>query len=95
MVLRHACRLSLEGIVSKDRDAPYRSGRGKDWIKSKCSERQEFVVGGLRALDGVDSARSVRWCWAISTGKGWSTSAASVPGFPQRWRRICSGGSTS
>ena len=46
LVLRHACRLSLEGVVSKLRDAPYRSGRGKDWIKSKCSERQEFVVAG-------------------------------------------------
>ncbi|MBP1887274.1 DNA ligase D [Sinorhizobium mexicanum] len=46
LVLRHACRLSLEGIVSKLRDAPYRSGRNKSWVKSKCSERQEFVVGG-------------------------------------------------
>lgn len=46
LVLRHACRLSLEGVVSKVANAPYRSGRGKDWLKSKCSERQEFVVGG-------------------------------------------------
>lgn len=46
MVLRHACRLSLEGIVSKEAQAPYRSGRGKTWIKSKCSARQEFVVAG-------------------------------------------------
>jgi bifunctional non-homologous end joining protein LigD len=45
-VLRHACRLSLEGIVSKLRDSPYRTGRGKSWIKSKCSARQEFVIGG-------------------------------------------------
>ncbi|MBS7700797.1 MULTISPECIES: DNA ligase D [unclassified Chelatococcus] len=46
MVLRHACRLSLEGIVSKLRDAPYRDGRSKSWVKSKCSARQEFVVAG-------------------------------------------------
>lgn len=46
MVLRHACRLSLEGIVSKLRDGPYRTGRGKSWVKSKCSARQEFVVAG-------------------------------------------------
>lgn len=46
LVLRHACRLSLEGVVSKLRDAPYRSGRVKDWIKAKCLERQEFVVAG-------------------------------------------------
>ncbi|HVJ54232.1 MAG TPA: DNA ligase D [Aliidongia sp.] len=46
VILQHACRLSLEGLVSKLRDAPYRSGRGKDWVKSKCSTRQEFVIGG-------------------------------------------------
>ena len=46
MVLDHACRLSLEGIVSKLGDAPYRPGRSKDWLKSKCSARQEFVVAG-------------------------------------------------
>jgi bifunctional non-homologous end joining protein LigD len=47
LVLRHACRLSLEGVVSKLRDAPYRAGRGKSWVKSKCSDRQEFVVAGF------------------------------------------------
>ena len=47
VVLRHACRLSLEGVVSKARDAPYWSGRGKDWLKSKCLERQEFVIAGF------------------------------------------------
>ncbi|MEE3627585.1 DNA ligase D [Nitrospirillum sp. BR 11752] len=46
LVLNHACRLSLEGIVSKVRDAPYKPGRGKGWIKSKCGNRQEFVVAG-------------------------------------------------
>lgn len=46
LVLKHACRLSLEGIISKVSDAPYRSGRGRDWVKSKCSARQEFVVAG-------------------------------------------------
>jgi len=46
LVLRHACRLSLEGVVSKQRDAPWRGGRGRTWIKSKCSARQEFVIGG-------------------------------------------------
>ncbi|HVV63691.1 MAG TPA: DNA ligase D [Pseudolabrys sp.] len=45
-LVKHACRLGLEGIVSKRRDAPYRSGRGHDWLKTKCSDRQEFVVAG-------------------------------------------------
>jgi bifunctional non-homologous end joining protein LigD len=57
LVLRHACRLSLEGVVSKDRNAPYRSGRGNDWIKSKCSERQEFVVAGY--VPSTTSRRAV------------------------------------
>jgi bifunctional non-homologous end joining protein LigD len=34
-VFEHACRLGLEGIVSKRLDAPYRSGPSKDWLKSK------------------------------------------------------------
>ena len=46
LVLDHACRLSLEGVVSKREDSTYRSGRSGQWIKSKCSERQEFVIGG-------------------------------------------------
>ena len=46
LLLSHACRLSLEGIVSKIADDPYRPGRGKTWVKSKCSSRQEFVIGG-------------------------------------------------
>ena len=47
ILLKHACKLGLEGIVSKLRDAPYRSGRGNDWLKTKCSDRQEFVVTGF------------------------------------------------
>ena len=46
-LLRHACKLGLEGIVSKNADAPYRPGRGHDWIKTKCSDRQELVVAGV------------------------------------------------
>lgn len=45
-MLRHACRNGLEGVVSKRADAFYRSGRTGDWIKSKCTQRQEFVIAG-------------------------------------------------
>jgi len=38
VMLRHACRLSLEGLVSKQRDAAYPTGRSRSWIKSKCSD---------------------------------------------------------
>ena len=45
-VLKSACSMSLEGIVSKKSDAPYRSGRGESWLKSKCRAGQEVVIGG-------------------------------------------------
>src|SRR5947199_10508362 len=38
--------MGLEGIVSKRADAPYRSGRSDSFIKTKCSNAQELVVGG-------------------------------------------------
>jgi len=34
-VFKHACKLGLEGIVSKRKDSPYSSGRSPDWLKSK------------------------------------------------------------
>ena len=46
LMLEHSCRLGLEGVVSKRIDASYRSGRNRDWLKSKCVQRQEFVITG-------------------------------------------------
>jgi bifunctional non-homologous end joining protein LigD len=46
LVFEQACRISLEGIVSKRADAPYRPGRVETFIKTKCSMAQELVVGG-------------------------------------------------
>ena len=46
LVLQRACALSLEGIVSKLSQSTYSSGRGKSWIKCKCSARQEVVIAG-------------------------------------------------
>ncbi|HEX6959601.1 MAG TPA: DNA ligase D [Ferrovibrio sp.] len=46
-IRRSACEMGLEGLVSKRLSAPYRSGRFSSWIKSKCRNRQEFVVGGF------------------------------------------------
>ncbi|MET0530242.1 MAG: DNA ligase D, partial [Microvirga sp.] len=45
-LVKHACRMGLEGIISKRADQPYRSGRGNDWLKSKCTLRQELVIAG-------------------------------------------------
>ncbi len=50
---RQACRLSLEGVVSKRRDRPYEPGRGRSWLKVKCVQEQEFVVGGFTEPKGA------------------------------------------
>jgi bifunctional non-homologous end joining protein LigD len=47
VVFRHACKLGLEGIVSKRRDAPYRSGRSKAWLKTKNPDSP-----AMRRLEG-------------------------------------------
>lgn len=50
-VIQNACKMSLEGIVSKRAKSAYKSGRQKSWIKSKCIGRDEFVIGGYRKSD--------------------------------------------
>lgn len=47
-----ACRMGLEGIISKRADQPYRSTRTRDWLKVKCTLRQEFVVVGYTEPSG-------------------------------------------
>ncbi|HZX87400.1 MAG TPA: non-homologous end-joining DNA ligase, partial [Reyranella sp.] len=46
-VFRHASRLGLEGIISKQEAAPYRSGRVKTWLKVKSSQSDSFVIAGF------------------------------------------------
>jgi bifunctional non-homologous end joining protein LigD len=50
---KQACKMHLEGIISKRRDRPYRPGRGYDWLKIKCAESAEFVIGGYSAPTGA------------------------------------------
>ena len=49
---RHACQLGLEGIVSKRLDAPYSPGDRRLWVKTKCLNREEFVVIGWTDPEG-------------------------------------------
>ncbi|MFZ0742944.1 MAG: DNA ligase D [Terracidiphilus sp.] len=46
-VFAKACALGAEGIVSKLASANYTSGRRNSWIKVKCTQEQEFVIGGF------------------------------------------------
>jgi len=51
-ILKSACKLSLEGIVSKKLSAPYRSGRTGNWTKAKCRAGHEVVLGGWKTTNG-------------------------------------------
>jgi ATP-dependent DNA ligase len=48
---QHACKLGLEGVVSKVRDSAYASGRGNSWVKKTCQQRETLTIAGF-ALDG-------------------------------------------
>jgi bifunctional non-homologous end joining protein LigD len=75
-----ACHLGFEGVIGKRKSAPYASQRNADWIKLKCSHRQEFVVAGftdpqggrtgigslLLAVHGDDGA--LRYAGNVGTG---------------------------
>ena len=49
---KKACEMGLEGIISKRRDRPYEPGRGYGWLKVKCMQHDEFVIGGFTEPTG-------------------------------------------
>jgi bifunctional non-homologous end joining protein LigD len=44
LIFTHACKVSLEGIIAKRRNAPYRSGRVESWLKLKCVNSSTFPI---------------------------------------------------
>ncbi len=82
-VFAEACRLGLEGIVSKRLGSRYRVGRNMDWQKTKCVRRQELVIGGFTEPEGSREAigalvvgtyedGQLRWAGKVGTGPGWT-----------------------
>ena len=77
-LLDSMCREGLEGVVSKRADAPYRGARSRDWLKTKCIQRQEFVIVGWTASDksrgfrslllGVHEDGKLRYAGKVGTG---------------------------
>ena len=79
-LLQSACRMRLEGVIGKRLEAPYVSKRNADWIKLKCTARQEFVVGGWTdpkgARNGIgslllgihDEAGALQFAGAVGSG---------------------------
>lgn len=79
-VLRSACKLALEGIVSKAVDAPYVSGRSDTWTKAKCRAGHEVVIGGWSTTAGrfrsllVGVNRGPHFVYIGRVGTGYSAS---------------------
>ena len=82
-VFEHARRLGAEGVVSKRRDRAYVPGRNTDWLKAKCTLRQEFVVAGFTDPEGSRSGigalllgyyegERLAFAGRVGTGKGWT-----------------------
>ena len=75
-VFEAAKQMSLEGIVSKRLDSPYRAGRGDLWTKTKCRGGQEIVIGGWdeakgrfrSLLAGVYEGSRLRYVGRVGTG---------------------------
>jgi bifunctional non-homologous end joining protein LigD len=78
-VLSHACHAALEGLVAKRRDSLYSQRRSTDWLKLKCTKRQEFVIGGWSdpggsrtgigaLLLGHYEAEKLIYCGRVGTG---------------------------
>jgi bifunctional non-homologous end joining protein LigD len=82
--LKEACRRGLEGLIAKRADSVYRSGRSRTWLKIKCSQRQEFVIGGFTEPAGSRSGLGAlligyhdqgRFRYAGRVGTGFSTAS--------------------
>ncbi|HMN67570.1 MAG TPA: DNA ligase D, partial [Bdellovibrionales bacterium] len=78
-MLKQSCKIGLEGVVSKEAYQPYVPGRSPLWQKTKCSLRQEFVIGGYAAsksggrsfgalLLGVYEEGGLRYAGRVGTG---------------------------
>lgn len=88
-LLKAACGMGLEGIVSKRLDASYEGGetRLETWLKSKCRPSQEVVVGGWRTTDGrfrsllagVWEGDVLRYVGTVGTGFGAERVTALLP----------------
>jgi bifunctional non-homologous end joining protein LigD len=83
-VFRHACELGVEGIVSKRRDAPYRSGRQETWIKLKCIKSDTFPVVAFVEKLGARPRKIASLYVGRRDGEPCSTPARPAPVTPKR-----------
>jgi bifunctional non-homologous end joining protein LigD len=76
--LGNACRLKLEGVISKRMASVYAGRRTLDWVKTKCGLRQEMVVGGFTLPAGSRTGLGALMLGAYANGK-LSMQARSAP----------------
>jgi bifunctional non-homologous end joining protein LigD len=79
-IVASACRMGLEGVIGKRKTSTYVSRRSPNWIKLKCSQRQEFVIGGYTDPQGsrvgigslllgfYDEEKKLRYAGNVGTG---------------------------
>ncbi len=61
-----ACKLGLEGAVCKKADSLYAGGtRSRDWVKVKCTQRQEMVIGGFTDPQGSREGFGALAAWLL------------------------------
>lgn len=64
-----SCKKKLEGVVSKRTDSTYHSGRNTLWVKTKCTSRQEMVIGGYTNPAGSRAGFGALLMGVYSNGK--------------------------
>jgi bifunctional non-homologous end joining protein LigD len=79
LFFKQACEYGIEGIVSKLADSPYEPTRNRNWLKTKCIKRQEFVIAGYTPskndfpgfgslIIGVYDKGKLIYCGRVGTG---------------------------
>src|SRR5262249_32753944 len=69
---QHACKLGLEGVVSKVRESAYVSGRSNIWVKKTCQQRETLTIAGF--------------AWTVRSGTAsiWAAARARTSSMPAR-----------
>jgi bifunctional non-homologous end joining protein LigD len=81
-MFKHACDIGLEGVVSKVRDSQYHAGRGNDWVKKTCAQRESLPIAGLapkeKQFDGIylDRRRGDDLIYAGEVDHGFDSASA-------------------
>lgn len=90
-MMQSARSMSLEGIISKRLDAPYRSGRSESWTKTKIRDGQEVVLGGWKTTNGkfrslmagMYRGKQLEYVGIVGTGYGANTVRRIMPALKQ------------